>query len=242
PIVLYDIPCTTPGLPWSPNTMKTRYCLGYKGLPFTTVWVDYPDIAGLLKSKGLKTNTYTLPAIEDPSTGVVMADSFEIAKYLDKTYPETPQLLPPPALRMLEQADNAFSGAGSASMVFMVLGAEQLNLVNKEYYHRTREARFGEEWKKVASLENREQLVKLGMESMKEGWNKLSELYDSTPGMFLLGEVPCFVDFVVAGKVKFGLQTLMPVVVEEMTSMDGGRWKRLVESLEKYFKYSVGEI
>ena len=65
PIILYDIPCITPGRPWSPNTMKARYvcnllpvivaiqpqhltdhhhfvryCLGYKRLPFTTAWVE----------------------------------------------------------------------------------------------------------------------------------------------------------------------------------------------------------
>ncbi|KAF9222780.1 hypothetical protein BS17DRAFT_782575 [Gyrodon lividus] len=80
PIVLYDIPSTTQGLPWSPNTMTTRYCLGHQGLPFTTVWVEFPEIADLLKSKGLDINTYTLSAIEDPLTGVVVTDSIEIAR------------------------------------------------------------------------------------------------------------------------------------------------------------------
>ncbi|KAF8838242.1 hypothetical protein BDN67DRAFT_955338 [Paxillus ammoniavirescens] len=239
PIVLYDIPCTTEGLPWSPSTMKTRYCLGYKGLSFTTVWVEFPDIADLLKSKGLKTNTYTLPAIEDPSTGVVVADSIEIAKYLDRTYPETPKLLPPGALQLLKQAGDAFptTSANDAMIIFMVIGAEKLNPISKEYYHRTREALFGERWTRLAGFENREQLVEQGTESTKAAWKKLSELYDNTPGTFALGDVPCFVDFVVASRIKFALNTLNVVGVEKITGLDGGRWTRLEASLEEYFQY-----
>lgn len=37
---------------------------------------------------------YTLPAIYDPSTGTGVADSFEIARYLDKQYPTTPTVIP----------------------------------------------------------------------------------------------------------------------------------------------------
>ncbi|KAF8555270.1 hypothetical protein OG21DRAFT_1384709, partial [Imleria badia] len=82
-IILYDIPCITPGRPWSPNTMKTRdafnflvaevtdhpsfvrCCPGYKQLPFTIVWIGLPDVEGLLQSKGITDARYTLPAIED---------------------------------------------------------------------------------------------------------------------------------------------------------------------------------
>lgn len=38
---------------------------------------------------------YTLPIIYDPSTDRVVADSLEIAKYLDEQYPETPNVIPP---------------------------------------------------------------------------------------------------------------------------------------------------
>ncbi|KAG9308897.1 hypothetical protein JVU11DRAFT_11357 [Chiua virens] len=108
-IILYDIPCITPGRPWSPNTMKTRYSLGYKGLPFTTVWVEFPDISALLQSKGIDQGPYTLPAIEDPNTGAVIVDSLAIATYLDETYPETPKLMSPAARALMEHAGNVLS-------------------------------------------------------------------------------------------------------------------------------------
>ena len=66
PIVFYDIPGNAHShKAWSPNTQKTRcallsrlrdvkvisersdlfsYSLNYKGIPYKTVWVEYPDI------------------------------------------------------------------------------------------------------------------------------------------------------------------------------------------------------
>ena len=46
---------------------------------------------------GKKTNGtpyYTLPAIHGPSTNTYLADSFTIAEYLEKTYPDTPSIFP----------------------------------------------------------------------------------------------------------------------------------------------------
>lgn len=61
PVVFYDIPGNAhPQKAWSPNTQNTRYAsrreqeglltdtlryiLNYKGIPYKTVWVEYPDI------------------------------------------------------------------------------------------------------------------------------------------------------------------------------------------------------
>ena len=38
---------------------------------------------------------HTLPVIQDQSTGKIIGDSFEIALYLDKTYPDSPRLIHP---------------------------------------------------------------------------------------------------------------------------------------------------
>jgi Glutathione S-transferase, N-terminal domain len=112
-ITLYDIPTTQQEL-WSPNTWKTRYSLNYKKLPFRTEWVEYPDIASLYKKNGIplvKTrqgkSVTTLPLIKDDTSGtpVFVAESFEIAKYLDKTYPDpTSRLVPEEANAAEKQA------------------------------------------------------------------------------------------------------------------------------------------
>ncbi|KAF9222781.1 hypothetical protein BS17DRAFT_782577 [Gyrodon lividus] len=82
----------------------------------------------------------------------------------------------------------------------------------------------------LPGLENREQLVKQGMELSKAAWNKLSGLYDSTPGRFLLGEAPCFVDFVIAGRIKFALNTLSVVEVGGITNLGGVGWRKVLRN------------
>ncbi|KAI0682851.1 hypothetical protein BC835DRAFT_807562, partial [Cytidiella melzeri] len=80
PIIFYDIDSSKPGRAWSPNTWRTRYALNYKGIPYRTEWVEYPDIEPLCKKIGGSATAkkedgrdhYTLPMIYDPSTGEVV--------------------------------------------------------------------------------------------------------------------------------------------------------------------------
>ncbi|KAF8440843.1 hypothetical protein L210DRAFT_3310987, partial [Boletus edulis BED1] len=94
--VVYDIPSIVLGRPWSPNTTKTRYLIAHPILRYC-LWVEFPNIAGLLQSKGITQPPYTLPAIEDPNTGTFVVDSLAIATHLDETYPEMPKVLSPAA-------------------------------------------------------------------------------------------------------------------------------------------------
>ncbi|KAH7906584.1 hypothetical protein BJ138DRAFT_1162296 [Hygrophoropsis aurantiaca] len=114
PITLYDIPCNVPDHPWSPNTMKTRYTLNYKSIPFTTTWAEYPDIEPTMRALGAQptagnvsgptaakdirrptpTPLYTLPVIHDHYTGAIVSDSLAIAEYLERTYPNRTTIFP----------------------------------------------------------------------------------------------------------------------------------------------------
>ncbi|KAK0452716.1 uncharacterized protein EV420DRAFT_1630370 [Desarmillaria tabescens] len=88
--ILYDIPSTVSNKAWSPNVWKARYVLNYKGLPYRTEWVDSPTSK---PSDGVAPH-YTLPLLHDHSTGASVSESAAIARYLDKTYPETPVVIP----------------------------------------------------------------------------------------------------------------------------------------------------
>lgn len=48
--VLYDLPNPGRNSCWSVNTWKTRAALNFKGIPYKTEWVEFPDIAPLLQS------------------------------------------------------------------------------------------------------------------------------------------------------------------------------------------------
>jgi glutathione S-transferase len=87
--------------------------LNYKRIPYKTVWVEYPYIKPLYLELKQEPTTiangkpeYTLPAIHDPNTGTFVSDSFRIAQYLDKTYPDRPLI--PEGTAGLQSAFDAY--------------------------------------------------------------------------------------------------------------------------------------
>lgn len=135
-------------------------------------------------------------------------------------------------------------------LVFVVLTMECLNPVSKAYYHQRRTTRHGEQWTTLfdacsASPEDRAERVRQGTEAIRDAWRKVTALYvrqddaeEGTPGgPFALGEEPSFLDFAVAGRVKFALDAFSPSEAETLKNLEGGRLWKLVEDLEKYFKY-----
>ncbi|KAI0258200.1 hypothetical protein BC834DRAFT_912736 [Gloeopeniophorella convolvens] len=50
---LYAIPGNSVKyLAWSPNMWKARFALNYKGVPYKTGWIEFPDIAPLAQRIG----------------------------------------------------------------------------------------------------------------------------------------------------------------------------------------------
>lgn len=102
PITLFDIASGPPLRTFAPNPWKARYALNFKRVPYQTKWIHMPDIASVRQGLGMPANRtlpdgtpyHTLPVIQDSSTGELVGDTFEIALYLDKTYPTSPRLIP----------------------------------------------------------------------------------------------------------------------------------------------------
>lgn len=102
-IVFYDIASGPPVRTFAPNPWKTRYALNFKKVAYRTEAVDMPNIASVREKLGVPANRtlpdgsayHTLPLIHDLSTGEMIGDTFEIALYLDKTYPSEKQLFRP---------------------------------------------------------------------------------------------------------------------------------------------------
>ncbi|KAJ8699426.1 hypothetical protein PTI98_002541 [Pleurotus ostreatus] len=68
-IIFYDIPSSLEPQAWSHNTWRVRYALNIKGIPYQTVWVEYPDIEAVCKKIGASPTGeeaphYTLPVIK----------------------------------------------------------------------------------------------------------------------------------------------------------------------------------
>ncbi|MDO8838124.1 MAG: glutathione S-transferase N-terminal domain-containing protein [Parvibaculum sp.] len=90
-IRLYDL-AATEDRRLSPFCWRTKYALAHKGLEFEAVPVGFGEIPNICGGK-----FKTVPIIEDGATA--MNESWDIADYLDRTYPERPMLFASPGER-----------------------------------------------------------------------------------------------------------------------------------------------
>lgn len=222
-------------LKWSP----CRFCLKFKGLPYETVWVEYPDIEATCKKIGASPTSkrsdgspiYTVPVIHDSCTGAVIADSVLIAEYLDVTYPDTPKLLPSGTKAL----QSAFIVAhwGTITGLFEFIRPAALRILNpprEEYYRRTKFASNA----KLRAPEGNERVEKWA--KAKEGFGLLASWLEKSEGPFVMGDTVTFVDFVIGGCL-FWMRSVFGEDSTEWADIKGwhgGRWDALLKNLEKY--------
>ncbi|TFK32250.1 hypothetical protein BDQ12DRAFT_692832 [Crucibulum laeve] len=237
-ITFYDFASKLSEETFHPLAWKTRYTLNYKGMPYKTEWVEYPHIEGICKKMGIPPTTkwpdgsdrYTLPAIYDSSTGTGVADSLLIAAYLDKTYPDTPKVLPSGTAALQDAFVDAFmSKLGSAQKIFFPIMLKLINTPSTDYV--------------LAAVKRASQdalLVKEDPEadwkSLKDGFSALDGWYQKNGGgPFIMGDTPSFGDFAVGGFLAFGKCAKDDIPEwENVSQWNDGRWKKLSEALDKY--------
>ncbi|PVF93639.1 hypothetical protein CPB86DRAFT_789899 [Serendipita vermifera] len=248
-IILYDIASKLSPQSWSPNVWKARYVLNYKGLGYETVYVAYPDIAPLWQKLGLSPvdngpnqPTSTLPVISVSSTDggppTVVADSFNIALFLDHEFPDTPRLIPENTAAL--QASFARTTLRDL-LVFplaplvMVGTYEKLEERCARYFRETREKSFGVKLEELSSPgDKREARLKAAQKSL----SSLSEILNTNGSgrvSWVMGDVgPTFADFAMGGT----LHWMREMADEELWSMlsawNGGRWKAHLDRLEPW--------
>ncbi|PFH47918.1 hypothetical protein AMATHDRAFT_151008 [Amanita thiersii Skay4041] len=242
-IIFYDIPSILPGNAWSPNTWKVRYALNFKGLPYKTEWIEYPDIKAKCLEIGIKptgTNTdgspyYSLPAIYDPNTKTAIADSYDIVLYLERTYPDTPRVMP-----------NGTEALQSFPLYFYALGADTplwrftipgtpaiLNPRSKEYFIFTRERDYKS---KLEDLALRGAEAEKEWKRIEEAYNKLDGFYQLSGGPYIMGETLSYLDIMLASWslwIRF-IHGENSDKWRDVISWNQGRWGKLIQSLEKY--------
>jgi glutathione S-transferase len=69
----------------SPFVWRIRYALAHKGIAFETVKLGFTEIPGVFGGR-----FKTVPILEHGDT--VLAESWDIAEYLDRTFPDHPPL------------------------------------------------------------------------------------------------------------------------------------------------------
>ncbi|KIX06461.1 uncharacterized protein Z518_04437 [Rhinocladiella mackenziei CBS 650.93] len=215
-IILYDL-ASKQGKCWSLNTWKTRLYLNFKGIPYKTEWIEYPDLKPTFEKLGIPPNEsgfqYTSPTVRLPD-GTCIMESRKIADALESKYPNPPLHLDSPYQSRIE----AFMPQLFTPIrpVFVPLVPKVfLNPRSQEYYIASREKSMG------MTLDQYAQGRDKGFEDAKPFVKQLGEMLKENPGgPFLMGGEPCYADLVVLGWVKM---------------MDGLGWK------EKFFACEGGE-
>jgi len=103
-LLLYDISSPLQPRSYAPNPSKARLALSFKSVPFKTSWVDLLDIAAVRRGLDCPatrsfrdgSDFFTLPILQNSATGEIIGDSFDIANYLEDTFPHSGGCLFPP--------------------------------------------------------------------------------------------------------------------------------------------------
>lgn len=200
-VILYDIPSKDPRHCWSLNPWKTRLILNFKGIPYKTEWLEYPDIAPTLKSFGIPPSeppctAYTSPTIRISDKYVM--DSRKIADVLEKEYPSPSLHLDSPLLKKVEEL--APQCITALAPVYIPRAPRYvLNPPSAEYFDRTRAARFGMPLSQLENEKGGESAWKIA----EPKWKELGTLLKAEVGPFFMGKTVSYADMIVVGALHF---------------------------------------
>ncbi|KAF9920749.1 hypothetical protein FBU30_009341 [Linnemannia zychae] len=265
-LVFYDIAMRPPieETCCSPNPWKSRYALNFKKVPYSTSWIQLPDIAKVRPTLGVPasrkfadgSNYHTLPMLSDTAHGAIVGDSFDIAVYLQKAYPDSGSgdLFPPQKLDfefpydlalfapLSERSDDELAeytmfntnvdAAFSAHVQLMVHGlpfdSTIEDVARAEFVRRAGVASWDD---LTVRGEEREKLKKSFCNTLAG----LADLFKREPsGPFLLGMQPSYADFIVGGWVRMMQVTLPKAEWEEARTWHDGVFGKLHDALQVY--------
>jgi len=226
----------------------------YKGLPFKTEWVEFPDVAARMKEVGSVPTEkdsdgnpkYTLPVILDSSTGKVITNSIRIAEYLDDTYPNSPSLFPPiggqsthsrAAIHILD-AHFMNTALQPMRLAFIASINAVFNPRSQEYFRSAREKDFGMKLEDIAptgSVKRKAMFI-----AGKEGFSKLASMYEENGAdlPYFFGKTFSYADCIVTGFLFWMRRLLGEDSAEwkDIATWDGGRWAKLLDLSKDYYK------
>lgn len=190
-IILYDLCGADPSRRFSPNCWKVTMALAHKGLDFET----RPTPFSRIKDIG---NGYspTVPVIEDGERRV--RDSFEIALYLEETYPERPSLFRGKGGESHARFVESWTITSLHTVLIRIIVKDiydQLDASDKPYFRESREKRLGGRLEDIQGdrdtriAELRDRLMPLRYMLRRQD--------------FIGGAAPLFADYIVFGALQW---------------------------------------
>lgn len=248
-ITFYDIASGPPLRCFAPNPWKTRYALNFKhlhnGLRYETSWTELTKVTEVRKSLGAAPvrkheidggDFHTLPVIVDHAKRQTLGDSFDIALYLDQTYPSRegePVLFPPSTVALHRQfnlhVDKLFTNFVVLAVPGIPFNPETEETAKAEFCRRAGK----KSWDELdVDADTRAALLK----DFEAALGELLKLYvKRDEGPFLEGQVPIYADIIVGGWLAMMSVTLPEW--EELRLWQDGFWGQLHDALGKYAQY-----
>lgn len=186
-IQLYDLAGAQDDLRFSPFCWRVKLALAHKGLDFETIPLRFGEKALIAFSgQGL------VPVIRDGET--VVHDSWEIARYLDRAYPDRPALFEGPQAEALAHFLVGWAGTQIQALLMRMIVIDLFGCIHEDdraYFRQSREARLG-----VAL----EQAVMPAADGVAELGRRLEPLrLTLRERPYLAGDRPAFADHIVFG-------------------------------------------
>ncbi len=189
--ILYDLAGANPDLRFSPFCWRARLALAHKGLEFESIPWRFSEKEAIAFS-----GQDRVPVLIDGAT--VVSDSWAIALYLEKTYPERPSLF--------GHRDAVAPTKFLNHWVDLVLHPEIIRMIvtdiykridgnDKEYFRKSREARF------AMPLESITDDRATRIESFRALLQPLRATLSAQP--FLGGDQPRYADYIAFGAFQF---------------------------------------
>ncbi|EKF20318.1 glutathione S-transferase family protein [Nitratireductor pacificus] len=191
PIKLYELVGRDEARPFSPHCWKVAFALAHKGLDFTTAPTPFTAIARIEDGA-----SRIVPVIRDGDR--LVADSFQIALYLEETYPDRPTLFAGEGGKALSRFVERWCNTalhGFIGPALLVDIHDRLDRADQAYFRETREARFGRSLE--ASASGREERL----EGFRAALAPLRGLVEKQA--FMGGEAPLFADYILAGALQW---------------------------------------
>jgi glutathione S-transferase len=189
-ILLYDL-CGAEDRRFSPYCWRTRMALAHKGLAVETRSTPFTGIARIAGG-GQK----TVPVIED--NGRAVADSWDIAVYLEESYTDRSSLFGGPGGMALAKFVESWAFTALHSQLSPLIAKDihdRLLPEDQAYFRETREKRFGDR------LENLQAGREQRLERLHAVLAPLSATLAKQP--FLGGAAPLYADYIVFGSLQW---------------------------------------
>lgn len=201
-ILLYDLVGADPARPFSPHCWKVAMALAHKGLTFESVPTPFTKVGEV--EGGI---SKTIPVIRDGET--VMAESFDIALYLERTYPDRPSLFGGPGGEAMARFVERWSQNVIHPQLTRFCVADiwrRLSPVDQTYFRASREKRLSE------TLESVETTRDNGLAAFRSSLTPLRDMLSFQP--FIGGRTALFADYIVFSAFQWA-RIMSPYIVLE---------------------------